>query len=78
MNTLCMGQAASMASLLLCAGEQGHRRSLPHSRIMMHQPSGGFQARPPSGRLRAPDPAQLAAVQLRNSGGSWPATAALS
>lgn len=42
-GTLCMGQAASMASLLLCAGQPGHRRSLPHSRIMMHQPSGGFQ-----------------------------------
>ncbi|KAK9798517.1 hypothetical protein WJX73_006106 [Symbiochloris irregularis] len=41
--TLCMGQAASMASLLLAAGEPGHRRSLPHTRIMMHQPSGGFR-----------------------------------
>lgn len=42
-GTLCMGQASSMASLLLCAGEKGERRSLPHARIMMHQPSGGFQ-----------------------------------
>ena len=43
--TLAVGQAASMASLLLAAGERGHRRSLPHSRIMLHQPSGGTQAR---------------------------------
>jgi hypothetical protein len=44
-STLCVGQAASMASLLLAAGERGQRRSLPNSRIMLHQPSGGFQAR---------------------------------
>ena len=42
-QTLCMGQASSMASLLLAAGEPGHRQSLPHGRIMVHQPSGGFQ-----------------------------------
>jgi ATP-dependent Clp protease protease subunit len=41
--TLCTGQAASMGSLLLCAGEKGMRYSLPNSRIMLHQPSGGFQ-----------------------------------
>jgi len=41
--TLCMGQAASMGSLLLTAGEPGYRYSLPNSRIMIHQPSGGFQ-----------------------------------
>jgi ATP-dependent Clp protease protease subunit len=41
--TLCIGQAASMGSLLLCAGEKGMRYSLPNSRIMLHQPSGGFQ-----------------------------------
>jgi ATP-dependent Clp protease protease subunit len=42
-STLCIGQAASMGSLLLCAGERGMRWSLPHARIMVHQPSGGFQ-----------------------------------
>ena len=42
-STLCMGQAASMGSLLLAAGHQGKRFSLPNSRIMLHQPSGGFQ-----------------------------------
>lgn len=41
--TLCIGQAASMGSLLLAAGEKGMRYALPHARIMVHQPSGGFQ-----------------------------------
>jgi ATP-dependent Clp protease, protease subunit len=42
-STLCIGQAASMGSLLLCAGEKGMRFALPNARIMLHQPSGGFQ-----------------------------------
>jgi ATP-dependent Clp protease protease subunit len=42
-STVCIGQAASMGSLLLAAGAQGKRFSLPNSRIMVHQPSGGFQ-----------------------------------
>ena len=42
-STLCMGQAASMGALLLCAGASGKRYALPHSRIMIHQPSGGFR-----------------------------------
>ena len=42
-STLCMGQAASMGSLLLCAGEKDMRFALPNARIMVHQPSGGFQ-----------------------------------
>jgi ATP-dependent Clp protease protease subunit len=42
-STLCVGQAASMGSLLLCAGEPGMRVATPHARIMLHQPSGGFQ-----------------------------------
>ena len=42
-STMCVGQAASMGSLLLAAGEKGQRFSLPNSRIMVHQPSGGFQ-----------------------------------
>ena len=41
--TLCVGQAASMGSLLLAAGDAGLRYALPNSRIMVHQPSGGFQ-----------------------------------
>ena len=42
-STLCMGQAASIAALLLAAGEKGKRYALPHSRILIHQPMGGFQ-----------------------------------
>ncbi|TVQ32790.1 MAG: ATP-dependent Clp endopeptidase proteolytic subunit ClpP [Geminicoccaceae bacterium] len=41
--TFCIGQAASMGSLLLCAGTPGKRHCLPHARVMVHQPSGGFQ-----------------------------------
>ena len=42
-STLCVGQAASMGSLLLCAGAPGSRFALPNARIMLHQPSGGYQ-----------------------------------
>ena len=42
-STVCIGQAASMGSLLLTAGAKGKRFALPHARIMTHQPSGGFQ-----------------------------------
>ncbi len=42
-STVCIGQAASMGSLLLCAGTKGKRYALPNSRIMIHQPSGGAQ-----------------------------------
>jgi ATP-dependent Clp protease protease subunit len=41
--TICTGMAASMASVILCAGTQGKRAALPHSRVMLHQPSGGAQ-----------------------------------
>lgn len=42
-STMCLGQAASMGAVLLAAGAQGKRHALPHSRVMLHQPSGGFQ-----------------------------------
>ena len=42
-STLCIGQAASMGSLLLAAGNEGKRAALPNSRIMLHQPKGGFR-----------------------------------
>jgi ATP-dependent Clp protease protease subunit len=42
-STVCIGQAASMGSLLLCAGAKGKRFALPNSRVMVHQPSGGAQ-----------------------------------
>lgn len=41
--TICTGMAASMAAVLLCAGAEGKRAALPHSRVMIHQPSGGAQ-----------------------------------
>ncbi|TXG56924.1 hypothetical protein EZV62_018237 [Acer yangbiense] len=41
-NTICLGQAASMASLLLAAGAKGERRALPNATVMIHQPSGGY------------------------------------
>ena len=52
-STLCVGQAASMGSLLLAAGEHGMRFSLPNSRIMVHQPSGGFQGQASDIELQA-------------------------
>ena len=42
-STLCIGQAASMGAFLLCAGAKGKRNCLPNSRVMIHQPMGGFQ-----------------------------------
>ncbi len=42
-STICVGQAASMGAVLLAAGAEGKRRALPHSRIMIHQPLGGFR-----------------------------------
>ncbi len=42
-HTICMGQAASMAAVLLCAGAKGKRSALPHSRVMIHQPMGGSE-----------------------------------
>src|SRR5690606_39336149 len=42
-STLCVGQAASMGSLLLAAGAQGQRAALPNARLMVHQPPGGYQ-----------------------------------
>jgi ATP-dependent Clp protease protease subunit len=42
-STICMGQAASMAALLLSAGTKGKRFALPHARILIHQPLGGVQ-----------------------------------
>ena len=44
-TTVCIGQAASMGSLLLASGSKGKRQALPHSRIMIHQPSGGIEGK---------------------------------
>ncbi len=58
-STLCVGQAASMGSLLLAAGEPGMRFSLPNSRIMVHQPSGGFQGQASDIELQAKEIIEL-------------------
>lgn len=58
-STLCVGQAASMGSLLLTAGEKGMRFSLPNSRIMVHQPSGGYQGQATDIMIHARETADL-------------------
>ena len=58
-STLCIGQAASMGSLLLAAGENGMRYSLPNSRVMVHQPSGGFQGQASDIALQAKEILEL-------------------
>ena len=58
-STLCVGQAASMGSLLLAAGEKGMRFSLPNSRIMVHQPSGGFQGQASDIQIHAKEVLEL-------------------
>ena len=58
-STLCVGQAASMGSLLLTAGEPSMRFSLPNSRIMVHQPSGGFQGQASDIELQAKEILEL-------------------
>src|SRR6187402_2653341 len=52
-STMCIGQAASMGALLLAGGAKGKRYALPHSRIMIHQPSGGAQGQASDIRLMA-------------------------
>ncbi len=61
-STLCVGQAASMGSLLLTAGEKGMRHALPNARIMVHQPSGGFQGQATDIMLHA---AEILALKKR-------------
>ena len=60
-STICMGQAASMGALLLAAGARGRRLSLPHSRIMIHQPSGGFGGQASDVELQAKEILRLKA-----------------
>lgn len=52
-STMCVGQAASMASLLLCAGDKGQRKALPHARIMLHQPLGAAEGQATDIMIRA-------------------------
>jgi len=70
--TLCIGQAASMGSLLLCAGEKGMRYALPNARILLHQPSGGFQGQASDIERHAEDiikrKRRLNAIYVRHTG----------
>jgi ATP-dependent Clp protease protease subunit len=73
--TLCVGQAASMGSLLLCAGAKGMRFALPNTRIMVHQPSGGFQGQASDIERHAEDiikmKRRLNEVYVRHTGQSY-------
>lgn len=60
--TLCMGQAASMAAVLLAAGQPGMRLALPSSRIMVHQPSGGFRGQASDAAIHTTEMLRLRAV----------------
>jgi ATP-dependent Clp protease protease subunit len=63
-STICLGQAASMAAVLLAAGAKGKRYALPHSRIMIHQGSGGFRGNAPDAVIQMREWEHL--VQLNN------------
>jgi ATP-dependent Clp protease, protease subunit len=73
-STLCVGQAASMGSLLLTAGEKGQRFALPNARVMLHQPSGGFQGQASDIERHAEDiikmKRRLEEVYMRHTGQS--------
>lgn len=58
-QTICLGQAASMGALLLAAGAKGKRYALPNSRIMIHQPSGGFQGQSTDIQIQAKEISQI-------------------
>ena len=61
-QTICIGQAASMGALLLAAGANGKRFSLPHARIMIHQPSGGFQGQHTDIEIQAKDISRIRGI----------------
>ena len=71
-STVCIGQAASMGSLLMCAGAKGKRFSLPNSRIMIHQPSGGAQGQATDIEIQAREilalRARLNEIYVRHTG----------
>lgn len=71
-STICMGQAASMGALLLCAGAKGKRFALPHARIMIHQVSGGSQGQASDIEIQAKEilrlKAKLNEIMVRHTG----------
>ena len=58
-NTICIGEAASMGAFLLCAGTHGKRMALPHARIMIHQPSGGARGQASDIQIEAAEIARI-------------------
>jgi len=73
--TICMGLAASMGQFLLCAGAPGKRYSLPHARIMMHQPSGGLRGQAADIKIQAEQMAftkQILAERIGHHTGQTP------
>jgi ATP-dependent Clp protease protease subunit len=76
-STLCIGQAASMGSLLLCAGAKGHRFATPNARIMVHQPSGGAQGQATDIEIQAREilalRARLNQIYVKHTGQELPA-----
>jgi ATP-dependent Clp protease protease subunit len=74
-STLCVGQAASMGSLLLAAGEKGMRYATPNARVMVHQPSGGFQGQASDIQRHAEDiikvKRRLNEIYVRHTGRSY-------
>ena len=75
-STLCIGQAASMGSLLLAAGAKGKRYCLPHARVMVHQPSGGAQGQATDIEIQAQEILKLRArlneIYVEHTGQSLP------
>ncbi len=71
-STLCIGQAASMGSLLLCSGEKGKRFILPNARVMIHQPSGGYRGQATDIEIHAKEILSLRArlndIYVKNTG----------
>lgn len=73
-STVCLGQAASMGALLLAAGQKGKRYALPHSRIMIHQPLGGYQGQASDVDIHAKEilrmREELSAILMKHTGQS--------
>ena len=74
-NTICMGLAASMGAFLLAAGRPGKRCALPHSRIMIHQPSGGWQGTAADIEIQAKE---ILYLRVEDERAAWPSTRAAS
>ena len=64
-STICIGQAASMGAVLLCAGEKGKRFALPHSRVMLHQPMGGARGQASDIQIQAQEIGKLKRILIQ-------------